>query len=148
MSPEQARGEEADRRSDIWSLGAVIYEMVAGRTPFKGDYEQAVLYSIMNEAPEPLTAVRAGVPMELERIVGKGAREGSGREVSARRRAHRRPARFEEEPRGGSGIEDRNGGRDDDPGAGTRRKALEEAPREDTHSRLRRRRGGRRIRPS
>jgi len=71
MSPEQARGEEADRRSDIWSLGAVIYEMAAGRTPFKGDYEQAVLYSILNETPEPLTAVRAGVPMELDRIVAK-----------------------------------------------------------------------------
>jgi len=71
MSPEQARGKEADHRSDIWSLAAVIYEMVAGRQPFKGDYEQAVLYSIMNEAPEPLTAVRAGVPMELDRIVAK-----------------------------------------------------------------------------
>jgi serine/threonine protein kinase/tetratricopeptide (TPR) repeat protein len=71
MSPEQARGEEADRRSDIWSLGAVIYEMVAGHTPFKGDYEQAVLYSIMNEAPEPLTALRSNVPMELDRIVAK-----------------------------------------------------------------------------
>jgi serine/threonine protein kinase len=71
MSPEQARGAEADHRSDIWSLGAVIYEMVAGRQPFKGDYEQAVLYSIMNEAPEPLTSVRAGVPMELDRIVAK-----------------------------------------------------------------------------
>ena len=71
MSPEQARGKEADHRSDIWSLAAVIYEMVAGRQPIKGDYEQAVLYSIMNEAPEPLTAVRAGVPMELERVVGK-----------------------------------------------------------------------------
>jgi serine/threonine protein kinase/tetratricopeptide (TPR) repeat protein len=71
MSPEQARGNEADRRSDLWSLGAVIYEMIAGRTPFKGDYEQAVLYAIMNEAPEPLTAIRVGVPMELERIVGK-----------------------------------------------------------------------------
>jgi tetratricopeptide (TPR) repeat protein/TolB-like protein len=71
MSPEQARGEEAGARSDIWSLGAVLYEMVAGRPPFRGDYEQAVLYSVLNEAPEPLTAIRAAVPMELERIVAK-----------------------------------------------------------------------------
>jgi serine/threonine protein kinase len=71
MSPEQANGKEADRRSDIWSLGAAAYEMVTGQKPFKGNYEQAVIYSILNEAPEPLTAVRAGVPMELERIVAK-----------------------------------------------------------------------------
>jgi eukaryotic-like serine/threonine-protein kinase len=80
MSPEQARGEEADHRSDLWSLGVVIYEMVAGRTPFKGDYEQAVLYSILNEAPEPLTALRSGVPMELDRIVAKAlAKDPSAR---------------------------------------------------------------------
>ena len=71
MSPEQARGREADRRSDLWSLGVILYEMAAGRLPFRADYEQAVLYSIMNEAPEPLTSLRAGVPMELERIVAK-----------------------------------------------------------------------------
>jgi serine/threonine protein kinase len=71
MSPEQARGEEVDLRTDLWSLGAVLYEMIAGRVPFPGDYEQAVLYEILNQEPEPLTAVRTGVPMDLERHVGK-----------------------------------------------------------------------------
>ncbi len=71
MSPEQARGEEVDGRSDLYSLGTVLYEMVAGRLPFAGDYEQAVVYSILNEPPEPLTAIRTGVPMQLEWIINK-----------------------------------------------------------------------------
>jgi serine/threonine protein kinase/tetratricopeptide (TPR) repeat protein len=69
MSPEQARGEEVDGRSDIFSLGAVLYEMLTGKHAFPGEYEQATLYAIMNEEPEPVTALRTGVPMELERIV-------------------------------------------------------------------------------
>lgn len=71
MPPEIFEGAEADARSDIWSLGVVIYEMIAGKLPFEADYEAALLYAVLNQEPEPLTALRSGVPLELERIVNK-----------------------------------------------------------------------------
>ena len=71
MSPEQAKGEEMDHRSDIFSFGAVLYEMLTGLHAFKSEIEGAVVYSILNEEPEPMTGLRTGVPMELERLVNK-----------------------------------------------------------------------------
>jgi len=71
MSPEQAAGRTVDHRTDIWSFGAMLYEMISGRRPFGGEYDQAMIYSIMNNEPAPLTAVRTGVPPDLERIVDK-----------------------------------------------------------------------------
>ena len=71
MSPEQARGQPVDHRSDIFSLGAVFYDMLAGSPPFIGEYDAAVLYSLVNEEPVSLSHIRAGVPEDLERIVSK-----------------------------------------------------------------------------
>ena len=69
MSPEQARGQKIDQRTDIWALGVVLYEMVSGKRPFHADHEQAVLHSIKHENPEPVSSLVSGLSSEWDHLM-------------------------------------------------------------------------------
>ena len=71
MSPEQLRGEEVDQRTDIWSLGVVLFEMVAGARPFKGERLEAVSVNILQSQPTSLARLRTGVSADLDRLVNR-----------------------------------------------------------------------------
>ena len=75
MSPEQLQGKEVDLRSDIWALGVVLYEMLTERMPFKGDYDQAILYSVLNEEPESIANFRTDCPSELILVVERAMKK-------------------------------------------------------------------------
>ncbi len=79
MSPEQAKGKQVDSRTDVFSFGAVLYEMVTGQRPFRGSSQLSILTSVLRDDPQPIAAVAGNVPPELERIIARCLRKDPDR---------------------------------------------------------------------
>jgi formylglycine-generating enzyme required for sulfatase activity/dienelactone hydrolase len=75
MSPEQARGEDLDRRTDLWSFGVVFYEMLTGQLPFRGDRESIILNSIMSVEPQPVRQLEPEIPVELQKTIERALKK-------------------------------------------------------------------------
>ena len=75
MSPEQAQGEDLDGRTDIWSFGVVLYELLTGQLPFRGDRESIILHSIVKLEPKPARQIKPDIPVELQKIIDRALKK-------------------------------------------------------------------------
>ncbi len=113
MSPEQVKGEDVTPASDYWSLGVVLYEMLAGKKPFTGDYEQAAMYAILNETPEDLATLIPDLPHEITDLVARCLSKDPSRPTPERGRNCKRHRRLRSGIRLGIANRHQPAGRDD-----------------------------------